>query len=1089
MNNELSAQIKGYISSILVHNATECSIHIDQALSLIYAFLLEKADNESNLTKDTMEYSKGIRKEYYGTGKKPFVLQSFSATVQYLFSLISQQSLEYKRMKLLGFSLKLIVGIEDSGYLNMSDRLYAPYQKIEEIDRKSVNEYIVSDFSKENNRDVENADAGKIIKDINGPLHKESVKEVRSDIRKAEGLSARWSLYSNLYRELTADAKAYRLECKYSWQWVLSEEEYKKIDKVVSTGILPTPGELDNSQYRRIVATILALYIGEKFKREGDPKKRITIKTDLAKKILEILNKTNYVKSKTTPLNSLYVDGGLPIQFIMERQDSSNALVRALERLLNPEDSDDEFEGENELLSAVPNTALKQSYEKNESIYQYIDYLKNENRTWDASDDNLFRGFTNLISIGREKAKQRNKFRLTYSLWQHEDIMGITPSIVFRPSYNSKYHYLVTRQLAGKWGITENDNTFDLEFYEGEDLICKFRFVRNCNNDYIEASRGQSVTFSTIMNDMLDWSRVMLETCSIRIVTENGHNISITRELKCEKLKNQSYLQFYRNEEKNTFHSWTSENASQYFDRSGVLFLSDEYEPIGVNFLAVSSSVGWAEFTDVLELRSKINVHNNIILHNRHGKISAKPFSGEENNNSLSSLHPICKQKIIKNVIDDGFEISLDNGEVTSPLYLVKHPCQFKVTESNEKRVVDREDYDVYYYRGAELVPYDENSIVSGFVRFYIKKDLYSTVVNCIVLPDNAALMLEPENKRIRFRNISASILGSKTHKLSPFNDDQICTDLGKDKSDTIQFSWIIQDNEMKGNASFEVYRPINHVIGSINGQPVDGKGNVLLVLAADANLKSISGEGISNIDLVSGKKIYNYTFERLWDYDYIRPIESSIKQIRLRLYTHEISDNNDPLKGLKWGFLDLQTNEVKLADNSCTAPIAWAKEGKREGLLFQSLCGELNPPIYCVPRYIARPGEEYSPDRKDRLSKRKKRLDDYCTHKDYLSDAAMAQFEVAIKHKMYFEVLDILLSLIWQDETQSFRPKPKRLYEFFKCYKDYCHKHLHTPSISGLIRLSREYGFDWSDINRYIQKSDDDDELTLYKQLTTIKK
>lgn len=151
---------------------------------------------------------------------------------------------------------------------------------------------------------------------------------------------------------------------------------------------------------------------------------------------------------------------------------------------------------------------------------------------------------------------------------------------------------------------------------------------------------------------------------------------------------------------------------------------------------------------------------------------------------------------------------------------------------------------------------------------------------------------------------------------------------------------------------------------------------------------------------------------------------------------------------------------EIETTHNGRFAVLNFEPCQGSDGILFQSLEDRgLNPDYYIRPLYIPNPDNNNGtrPSQNNRIRKRNERIEKY--HQELLRrgnyDEAIRSFNFAIKHDLYFVVLDWLCALVYEANATV-------LVNFYFRYLSYCQKKDIAPDFLSLHRLSRELLFDW---------------------------
>lgn len=1060
--------IKGYLCRVIAHNIHDGALHIDEALALIFSFLSEdcnrgivgRSDYRNEINTAGLTRTLNNRNAHFAE-RVALLVQNFAN-----MGIGAKQNLLLRDLQMHHF----ITEVEQDGYLSFRAQLLNAYLQTRTTGEHPLEYYLV-DFGAMHLDDQPalQVDA-QIARAEEDPNPAEQTGERRNRKQAAEAILRYVTLYNNWRTKFDAHY--------YTWQYLLTQDEYNQLVECVQGGI---PALADISPQ---TATILSLYIGEYYKREGRGLGN-TIHTNTAIAILNTLGKPLYGAGRY--LDSLYADGGLSIGSIIQRithGNTYNKYIRALNGLLNPSDEEERQSAEDTLFNDINNTSISQSYINRQSIYEYIRYLKEGKRTWDASDDQTFQPFRNLITTGIAHSRTERKFRISFQLWQYQDQMGIVPSVRFSPAAEGKYRYLVPQKLAENWGINTNaTNSFIATISQKTEEVKQFAFVRNVNGDYIEMEHQDTTVLNQIMlNNDADWGSVMLEDYSFILKTNAEIDKSkYFHDGLPEKMQKDNYLQLYTNAEKGRFRTWQSSKGSVSYKYSAILFDYDRYDvraSVKDQVKEISSSIAWVEFEDSVQLVEREG-NKTITIHNNKGRIYATP--------TQDFIHPICNNPLIAKGIVDG-AVEVGNGE---KYYIVKPQLPFRTDKFFEVRyvsndeIVNNDNIEVKVLNDTTQTfeTYNaEQHTLTGHIRFQITVLNYSTEVDCFFLPENANIKAEKQEtlNRLRFVGFNDYIDNLEDFVAKPFainrlnNEDSICSDNNYAQGNFVTIHFPTAD------AQIQIYRPRFGVFGFVKGTEVNATDNnpysLPLIYAADAHLTQINAERVENIDLRGRGDIFKTLFNKLIEGNNLTaPLNNQpIKGLSLRIYTRDIPrdipDNGNALSNLQWGFLYLDECKLEMCPSEQkNAPIAWAKSLNAKGILFQSLKDECDPKIFCQPMYITHQNSQ--PQGRNAQTP---------------DNAIFYQFESACAHRMYFASLDSILSFITNKNRKGeIHVKLDKFYSFLSKYWTYTQEKNTYPHVNGLLRLAREFGVSWEDkkIETQIKNSDNKELKVFYDE------
>ena len=375
--------LRGDIQKIVSVNANKRPLSIDLALGLIGGYMLQTVGCSINDWGAMKTFLIFLRSECFKGKKKTIITNSsFSDCVLYIQHQMSDLPLEKKKGTLMSFGLKVITGVDENGYLSFNSITFGAYSSQNIINGKPAQNYMVdgtvneiNDEKIESNRIITQDEPTKVLEqEISDTIEILVAKKKQ----RPTDVCTDNSPFIQLYDKLVAVDPDNRAKARYTWQWFLSLDEYNAIKECVVTNKIPTP-----QKWYSKTARLLALYIGEFYKREYENNLTPFTKFD-EKRLCDTLNITPYKKTNQAHLYTLYVNGGLPIHYISSRldNDKSNSFIDGLSKLFDAEDGLDIVEGE-ELLEKINNTALRESYHNHHSIYDYIQALLKDEKTWD----------------------------------------------------------------------------------------------------------------------------------------------------------------------------------------------------------------------------------------------------------------------------------------------------------------------------------------------------------------------------------------------------------------------------------------------------------------------------------------------------------------------------------------------------------------------------------------------------------------------------------------------------------------------------------------------------------------------------------
>jgi len=228
------------------------------------------------------------------------------------------------------------------------------------------------------------------------------------------------------------------LDCdtpQYAWQWNFTEEEYNQIKELLKQYSDTLPVIITRSS---ISAKLLQLYVSEWYKREyngndGENRSFDEIETGIrAEDVCMALgiDENRVYRSQVDDegneagnhrwLDTLYVDGGLPLRYLSEKENDFAQSVRRI--LLGNVHDDERIAGA--LGDLCHNNVINQSYrarelhpmDKDASIYDFIQELVKGTLIVPG-----FENFTDLINDVRENVEKERRLRSPFSFkWLFE---------------------------------------------------------------------------------------------------------------------------------------------------------------------------------------------------------------------------------------------------------------------------------------------------------------------------------------------------------------------------------------------------------------------------------------------------------------------------------------------------------------------------------------------------------------------------------------------------------------------------------------------------------------------------------------------
>lgn len=1106
--------LRGDIQKLVAVNACSKPLSVDLALGLIGAYMLRTSGNSISEWKEMNTFLTFLHRVCFRGRNRLIITESpFIDCVLFIQKYLSTLPYDQKKESLLSLGLKVITGVEENGYLSFNNTTFGVYSRQEKINGFPANKFIVDSTSDSEvvgaNIDIpqdepiqeqpinEATDDNNVtqvihtIEEVNevSDAVKVLVAEKKSRIQNA---CKDDSPFVQLYEDLINKDRENRTKAEYTWQWLLSLDEYNAIKECIGENKIPSPKNWDSK-----TARLLALYIGEYYKREyesninpfaqfGDDSPNVKFKD--FESICSFLNIEPYKKVNDAHKFTICVNGGLPVHYISTKLDKNktNSLIDGLSKLLDPEDDNDRMEGE-DLLEKGSNTATRESYHNHHSIYEYIHALKEDEKTWNDSDnDNKeFCEFKGKVIKAKKKAQERKKFKIFYSLWTFWDNSNIkefyiTPQLRFNPEEEGERHYAISKQRLESWGIKNPPAQFSLQI--GDTSII---FTICYNGDYI----------STGMIDRIDLS-ILDMNLKVEDLSDPDYTI-IYDDLTDEPypLKKdfylpfkEGYMQLYTDDDP-SMASWNSYKGAQAFRWSGVFYDKNRYQLLSQTAnIDINEQIGWVTFADSVTLedtyKGKIRT-----FFNSKGSIYAKP-----SNNSLHTTI-IDSPCLVEGCILDG-QAECAIGDEQGKAYIIKsNGITFDVFRAADDEKVDFSTVVVYKsasnYRdsSAPWQEYDskKTKLDQGLYVFRLSRDRYMTEVKCYVLPEKANISFYNDSKpnKIEFNDIT----NVSSDGIKPSQKNNSIVFKISDNKDFYYFT--LGDNY--GNISLKTYHPRPQIHVYLHGREITEK-SVIMAFADDTEIKYISAKSCKNVRLSEKSDAYKRLFNALTatalgNSSQLLTQAHSIKldegdeksKLMIRVYTQEISQNK--IGSVKMMLLDLDNNDLRQISSIPT-------KVDNDSLLIQSLKDVRNTDVYFAPKFVSHSGIGAASNVKKEA--RQKKLAEYADKnhpRSFVSACAYQQFEIACEHKIYFAVFDPLLGMCWDVKNKTFLDVTKTNFKknllcFLQGYIDYTNINSHEPNIAGLKRLAREFLFDWRIIKKDIDKSDSDKLKELYQEI-----
>lgn len=1019
--------------------------------------------------------------------------------------------LSFEEQKQLLSCVSLIVKIEDTGYFSIKDNekvhnAYLNLKNLPDISHNYGKEYYetVPSTPTESNSTIscesQTAHPVNQLEDTTlfiekQPIEKGAQKQKRPKVHNREMKSNKptenhpfCELYNKLLQK-RGDAPT------YTWQWLLTKDEYEKIQRCVANNAnaIPSP-----SNMKPCIAKLLVLYLGEYFKREYDGEKApIKLKPQQLDKVIELAGIPLYKsdKDRNAKLHSIYVYGGLQVHHIATKK--PGYLIKALRHWMH-DDSDC-----GDILNASNHSiALKQSFNQNQSIYTYVSYLMNEQRVWAQSDDNE-QDFSNFKAI---LAGHKDKLGACYYLYSTDKDLLIQRVLTLRPEYNNEEggarHYAISKDRLATWGVGEDLTHFTIILYENKAEILKIYFNICCNGDYIEFSERNEFKLPWLSN--FHWSDVAFDVQNganreLRIEYENGiKDIIISKQLPTEE---KGYVQFYTDDEPKSGQKWVSTKGKRKYRYSGLLYDTTKWKCNGK--ATIINDAGWVVFDEQIDIYSIAEGKYKTFINKSEIEVRSSDFV-----NLLQCPIIKCWEFLTK-----------DNDTIT-PYIICKNPS-FTAFDVRSQEEIDSQKLSITYQiigSGSTQTWQSYNvdtQLYSGLIDFKVeKKDasgniLGSTIVHCLMLkikekPSIANILkVNTENKFIRcnieglHQNDVSATLGNTTLEVSasPHEPNKIKI---KDNPNGQCQDIKIEINFGGNTLSLTTYRPVNEAfITNLSSSKVQPQ--TIPIIFADKYIITRINADNGYLSRISEKEEINRYL-----LDYLAPCANTsgvLDKYDLNNIAPELGENNYVVAPYTKE-LDLENSENIFSDNNMffltfkdnqlteikgSSDVSAIQGGGKEGLLFQSLEDVSIAVDYYAPKYISGKKNEPKIYEESKISQRQSRIRNNINY--IQSKSTCKQFEIACLHKLYFAVFDQLLAICWNDKKNTildlsikkeFKTFEKNALTFLKAYIGYSE----NPDIEGLNRLAREFCFSWKKMTIPKALEQDSDFQYIYQQL-----
>ncbi len=912
---------------------------------------------------------------------------------------------------------------------------------------------------------------------------------------------------------------------QYEWQLSLSLSEYEIIrSRIAQLGFIPSAAHLSLNAQR-----ILAVYIAEFYKREytGSGLNAMTsIDKEWKRNLIdnESLTIPLYKKSNNAQLYSLYVNGGLPIHYIMTQLTSDNnnsALVRFLKGLAD----EDEIERELAFVSLpatardiLSNTALRESIANQGSIYKQIEQLDKESSIFNADDLNdpgqPFGSFVRFFKEARIEV-EKNKTKVSYEAWldQSSGFMSIRPFIRFSSKKDEEQNFSISTERLALWGvpISEMPDSVILSFEKNgcpvkvsdiygnpNEQIC---FVRSSNGEFVEFAGRSCFSLSPIRSSDLDfgWENILLSNYGVQYSDNTGHSFDVKdRILPYNKAP---YLLLYSDDGI----SWSSFKGNGTYKSAAVLFNIPECQPCLGGFTQLSPEVGWVQFEHSINMRVKGKEKK---LYNGVGRVYSKPI--------YRCLHSIQKKGQII-ISDDGLLEYELNGEIKHVFLINSGHVQFELFKTDNSEQIKTTLYVDELVDGMVNPETASPEVEPGFHTFRVTFDhRHYSIVDCFALPENASVTIDNRQHLVQFQSVGMDIRCLDSSPSIRMSNNRCSVTEITEESDCLHFS--LGDSK-GGFLRIETYYPFDQTIFKTSDNIYikacgRGKNALPAVFNSRCEMVSVSSSNRLTREYVDEHACKIYTYILATNLDVVQASgEKGTKSgnVNFVAYSQDFQPRERQYMVIKgknveesisyyhFCFFDLETNQVFQVDPLLSRPergdsyeaIINLESFENKGILFQSLTQTECAPRYFRPIFVPKKGwKNQMPHTDVRKSNKRNTIKKLSADKAFCKEAGLYAFETAVKHSLYFSTFDVLLSLISESEIDTGNDIARRLALFLKAYLEHCLRQGYQPDYRALWRLSEEFVFDWLMIPKIIYqdvKIPVEDLLVLFKHRPNI--
>ncbi len=853
---------------------------------------------------------------------------------------------------------------------------------------------------------------------------------------------------------------------KYIWQWNLTLQEYNDIKSLMSKYSSILKEVIQN----KTCCILLQMYVSEWYKREyngndrqGNAFKSVGL-TNISEELCYRLEKEVYHDSSgdCRTLDTLYVDGGLPLNYLLNKENS--AFRRTIEDIIEVNAEGAEYLSDN-LGDLCNNQVVNQSYKNKASIYDFVqDFVIKGNLLIEG-----FEEFTRLIQETNDKQLQK-KIEVRYKVFKTAKCFQLIPQLFFRKEPND-VRYAISQERLNAWGAHPQNNSFVMEIKAQQNTIWKKQYTKCLRGDYISFPKSDKT-------DLRIEDYLCLEKWDVLV-----DGLPIQNKAIYNALREKGYVQMYSTDR----FSWYSQSSNNYkysavlFDRTKGTSLNEDDETNIIVDGKPSELFGWKIIDEMLCFTIS---DKKTTLFNRAGELFVE-----------SKVKPLSEYYFGKCVEDKKLYL----------LYMEERPS-FDVVYTKElngeivSQPLNEKEYkwEIKYGHDGSFTSL-ENSSHCGCAEIritYNSNDKINKTIRCFFIPKKAEIrnITDANNRRTDFRNFNGLTIRYKDEKL--VNDKGVWRkfwgSFSKEDYHCPEAKYQVTD----GVVCFElaVDKPLDATVvkstGSIVGVGRKEKENriKLPILALDR----IKVHQLPNNTFVKLDKyrFYSYAYTALMEHEYTDNHSVPNTYLDLQTFTHVFSlrqtIGNFDLSSLCFVFVPTKNPRNR-------QDIKWIHEdtlqfdipSEDEGIVVQLVERHGTPLILLKPIYVPAKGGYKDLEGWERKEARRKRINNY--HRIYSGiisnfDEAIDYFDVAVETGMYFGVFDALMGLVFmnndiENKLVESNNSAKHLAQFYKQYVEKRNAVKHEQ----LWRMADEFLFDWCLIPQSVWNE-------LFEDLTAVK-